>query len=88
MPIYKNKNLILTTETLRHRERQKQKILRGKGEDGEMEKRQNKIFFHSHFLNFPHFSLLFSSVSPCLCGKFYNFICIKDIVESFNGKGG
>jgi len=35
MPIYKNKNLILTTETLRHRERQKQKILRGKGEDGE-----------------------------------------------------
>jgi len=38
MPIYKNKNLILTTETLRHRERQKQKILRGKGEDGEKAK--------------------------------------------------
>jgi len=34
-----NKNLIFTAETQRNRERQSQKRLRRRGEDGEMEKR-------------------------------------------------
>ncbi|HAP67703.1 MAG TPA: hypothetical protein DCQ99_07985 [Nitrospinae bacterium] len=60
-----NKDLILTTETQRHGEKQKGEI--GK----EREREKNKILFSSFPHFFPFFLIflfLYFSVSQCLCG--------------------
>src|SRR3989338_3108292 len=73
MHCFRNNNLILTTETLRHREKQKQKRLRRKGEDGEIEKRENKIFFLLPI------SLYCFPLCLRACANFYNFLYMNEL---------